>query len=165
MCYNCTWYNSVNIAEKFSLLWYELVSVFTWCFVSTGVPSRQQCCASDQGIHEYECACEPRECGVCAALVTFCLCLPERRRGCVPVCLCLVWALNVGATGGRALSVALWVLCVYVIHFQPHCWLTLQAGTYQFHPLDSDGDLEVTGLDTVAEEIPRTRVAGGSRCF
>lgn len=33
MCYNCTWYNSVNIAEKFSLLWYEPVSVFTWCFV------------------------------------------------------------------------------------------------------------------------------------
>ena len=46
--------------------------------------------ASTQGICKRACACEPGECPVCAALVTFCLCQPRRRRGlgCLPLCLC-----------------------------------------------------------------------------
>lgn len=55
---------------------------------------------------------------VCAALVTFCLCQPKRRREHVHLCLCLpVSAVspNVGAAGGRDLYEAVWhIVCVYV---------------------------------------------------
>lgn len=42
---------------------------------------------------------EPGQCGVCAALVTFCLSQPKRSRRCVYLCLCVVWVSNVGAAG------------------------------------------------------------------
>lgn len=42
---------------------------------------------------------EPGQCGVCAALVTFCLSQPKRSRRCVYLCLCVVWVLNAEAAG------------------------------------------------------------------
>lgn len=38
-----------------------------------GLSSGQRGCAGFQGMHKYACACQPGECGMFAALVTFCL--------------------------------------------------------------------------------------------
>ena len=73
--------------------------------IQAEVPDGQRGRASTQGIHECACACEPGECRVCAALVTFCGSLCDQPCRC-PLCM-------------RA--------CFPGIHAQLHYWLNLQT--------------------------------------
>lgn len=79
------------------------------------------------------------------ALMTSCLCQPQRRRGHCRLCLGVMWVLCVGAGDRSALSVAvcltghLSVLCVCVCvsgkHAHLRYWLNLQTEKWQLHPL------------------------------
>jgi len=47
--------------------------------IRAGVLGRKRGCAGAWGIRECACACEPGECGVCAATATFCLRQPRNK--------------------------------------------------------------------------------------
>lgn len=107
--------------------------------IPSGMPGWPRGYVASWGICECPCACEPGESDVFAALLTFCLCLPKRRRGRV---LCLVWVLNVEDAGATPClypvsSSCVCVscsLCLFGICAQLHSCLNLKVGKQHLLP-------------------------------
>lgn len=104
------------------------------------------------------CVCEPGECDVCAALVTFCLWQLKRRRGHVPVCLCLGWVLNGGLPGPEGLSEAV-CAATAVARLVPMCVSALQAQSWYFNGIPST---EIPGWAPAARQEGSGTGSGGS---